>query len=325
MADLSRRAALSLALGAAAAPLLARPALAQVRAPEADRLAILAMAGNYRVRFDFRETVSFRAGYSPLEPKTSGGDEIIRLVEDNPGFISLQHILVMAVGGQTIVTKHWRQDWTWQPAELLTYAALDNWVLRPVPAAERAGQWSQTVWQTDDSPRYGGLGRWDHDAGVSRWTSDVSLRPLARRDAVRQGRPFNRYRGINRHALTPTGWIHEQDNAKLGEVEGAAATFVHETVLNTYTRTDGFDPAAGDRYWSATGEFWAAVRAMWDARIRASGGLRLPEEANMGSVSSPQLMGLADEVEAGRLTTADAVRRAQATIVATSGPPVRRT
>ena len=49
---------------------------------EADRKAILAMAGDYYVTFDFRETVSLTPGYELKKPKVSGADEIVRLVED---------------------------------------------------------------------------------------------------------------------------------------------------------------------------------------------------------------------------------------------------
>ena len=48
---------------------------------------------------------------------------------------------------------------------------------------------------------------------MARWTSDETRRPLARRDAVRHP-VYDHYLGVNRHALTPDGWVHEQDNAK---------------------------------------------------------------------------------------------------------------
>ena len=51
----------------------ATPALAAGKPPEQDRKSILAMAGDYKVRFDMRETVPFVADYKPLEPKRSGG------------------------------------------------------------------------------------------------------------------------------------------------------------------------------------------------------------------------------------------------------------
>ena len=92
---------------------------------EQDRKAILAMAGDYYVTFDFRETVSLTPGYELKKPKVSGADEIVRLVEDRGDFISLQHILVMKMGGEPIVTKHWRQDLQLaQPAEPYAQASV---------------------------------------------------------------------------------------------------------------------------------------------------------------------------------------------------------
>jgi len=280
---------------------------------ERDRQSILAMAGNFRVRFDFRETASFVAGYKPIDPKTSGGYESVRVVDDRPGLIVLQHILVVGEGKDAAVVKHWRQDWVYQPKTVLNYVASGEWKLTPVNAADRTGAWSQTVWQTDDSPRYGGIGQWRYDHGVARWTSDATLRPLARRDAVRHP-VYDSYEGVNRHALTPTGWIHEQDNAKIGVQAGKRVTFVHETVLNTYVRSTEFSAKPADDYWAATKEYWSAVRTEWSGKIIRDRGVRVAEEAENGSVTGPRLMELADEIAEGKTSTAKAIAEARQTI-----------
>ena len=236
-----------------------------------DRQSILAMAGNYRVRFDFRETTPFVDDYNPIEGKVSAGFEAVRVVEDKPGRISLQHLLVVEDEGKPMVVKHWRQDWIYEPAQVLTYDKANHWKLAPVPAADRRGAWSQTVWQTDDSPRYGGVGRWVYSDGVARWTSNETRRPLARRDAIRKP-PYGWYVGTNRHALTPEGWVHEQDNTKVGMRGGKPVTFVHEVVLNTYARSDRFQSAAADAYWDKTKAYfsraWPAVMANLEKRFQ---------------------------------------------------------
>jgi hypothetical protein len=260
-----------------------------------------------------RETAAFTPGYKPLEPKLSGGYEAVRVVEDRGDFISLQHLLVVTDEGKTTVVKHWRQDWTNQPAQVLAYEKANHWTLKAVPAAARKGAWSQTVWQTDDSPRYGGVGRWAYDGGVARWQSDATLRPLARRDAIRHP-VYSWYAGWNRHALTPTGWVHEQDNAKLGLKDGKPVTYVHEVVLNTYARADGFDVKAADDYWTKTKAYWADVRLAWDRQIAKDRGVTVTEEANNGSVTGPKLMGLADDIVDGKAQTAAAVAQARSLI-----------
>jgi hypothetical protein len=332
-----RRALLTTTLLAAlavAAPVLAQTAPAPTPSSadtpasqfERDRQSILAQAGQWRVRFDMRENVSFRQGYEPLEEKLSAGDEIVRVVYDDGERISLQHILVMGDdNGNVHIIKHWRQDWVYQPETVLTYADTNRWTLTPVSADDRRGAWSQTVWQTDDSPRYGGVGHWDYSHGLAEWTSGPTWRPLARRDAVRDT-PYDRYLGSNRHVLTPAGWAHIQDNMKMGPSEGdegEPTAIVQEDVINTYRKVDNYDPKPGDDYWAATKDYWAAVRAAWDERIQAAAGLYLEEEANRGAVTGKPLMDWAEEIQAGTLTTEAAAEQARALITrATTEPAV---
>jgi hypothetical protein len=316
--SLTRRASMLALAGAGAA--LAMPAFAQSgrRLPagvERDRQAILAMAGDYHVRFNFNETVPFVADYAPLEPKRSGGYESVRVIEDRGDFISLQHWLVAEHEGQTFVIKHWRQDWTYEPRTVLVYARRNYWSLENVSSAERRGAWSQTVWQTDDSPRYGGVGAWNHDNGRAIWTSGPTLRPLARRDAIRNP-PYNRYNSINRHALTPNGWVHEQDNEKIGERDGRDVAIVHEDGVNTYERFSDYPVAVGEAYWADTQDYWAGVRAAWDEAIRRRRGVYVEEEPQAGAVTGPQLMELADRIHNDEIATEAALVEARATIAA---------
>jgi hypothetical protein len=265
------------------------------------------------VRFNFSETVPFVSDYTPLEPKTSGGYESVRVIEDTGTFIQLQHMLVAEHEGQTFVIKHWRQDWTYQPRTVLVYERRNYWSLANVSSADRRGAWSQTVWQTDDSPRYGGVGQWNYDNGRTIWTSGPTLRPLARRDAIRNP-AYNQYRSINRHALTPNGWVHEQDNEKLGERNGQLVAIVHEDGVNTYEHFTEYQVAAADSYWADTRDYWAGVRGMWDSAIARRRGVWVEEEAQNGAVTGPALMGLADRIHNDEIQTQPALAEAQTAI-----------
>src|SRR3546814_5432291 len=96
----------------------------------------------------------------------------------------------------------------------------------------RTGRWSQTVYQVDDSPRYAGWGQFETQGGIRRWRSSWTWRPLARRDAVRNP-VYDRYLSINRHQPSPDGWIHWQDNTKMGTKDGKLVPIVQRSEEHT--------------------------------------------------------------------------------------------
>lgn len=304
-----------LVLATAASPALAHPPIAE-RAPadekaafEADRADILAMAGNFKVRFDMQESTRWDASYTPLDKKTSGGHEVVRAIEDTGRKIVLQHMLVINHDGKDMIIKHWRQDWEYEPAKVLVYSDRNVWGWEAVPEKMRRGRWSQIVWQVDDSPRYGGWGQFEEQSGIRRWRSNWTWRPLARRDAVRNP-VYDRYHSINRHQTTPDGWVHWQDNTKMGTKDGKLAPVVQEYVLNTYTKFDGYNVKAADDYWAATQGYWKAVRAEWDKVGATKGGIAIQEEAETGTVISARLLEIADEVQEGSMTEKAAIAEA---------------
>ena len=307
-----RAGALALAL-ATAAPAIAHGPIdfggtaEEQAAYERDRADILAMAGDFKVKFDMQESTPWLPGYTAIPAKISGGHESVRVIEDSGEKIVLQHMLVVDMDGQPYVIKHWRQDWEYAPKQVLVYSAPSTWTWEEVPERMQKGRWSQTVYQVDDSPRYAGYGEFETQAGIRRWRSNWTWRPLARRDAVRHP-VYDRYYSINRHQLTPDGWIHWQDNTKM---QGAGQAVVQEYVLNTYTRFSDYDTGAADAYWAATKGYWAAIRAEWDAIAAAKNGIRVTEEAETGTVISARLLELADEVQAGTMTEAAAIAEAR--------------
>jgi hypothetical protein len=244
------------------------PELADV---ERDRRAILAMAGPYRVTFDFLEVVRFDPALKPDAPYQSWGTEYVFVAEDRPDFIALQHILVMRMlreGGivgspivsEPMVVRHWRQEWRYEAPTLLAYEGGNTWARRAVGAVERRGAWVQSVLQVDDSPRYAARGRWQHERGVSTWISDETWRPLPRREfSVRKD--YDVLVGTNRHTITPTGWVQEENNLKLASLE--KKFIAREYGVARYERIKDYDFSAGENYYKRTEPFWAEVRAAW--------------------------------------------------------------
>ncbi|MEM9336025.1 MAG: DUF6607 family protein [Pseudomonadota bacterium] len=267
---------------------------------ERDRRAILAMAGGYRASFDFIETVGFVPDYVPKRPYQSWGTEYVYVVEDRADFISLQHILVMTFLNDNdelvgpMVVKHWRQDWQYEDTELHVYTGHNTWERVELTADQAAGTWSQSVFQVDDSPRYQAIGRWQHDANYSSWLSDETWRPLPRREfSVRDD--YHALVGTNRHTITPTGWVHEEDNLKVvlddnGELAGETPYLAREAGFNRYERVLDHDFTAGDDYWELTQPFWSDVRAAWTALFAEQGSLTLMDSYNDQSLFMTMFM-----------------------------------
>ena len=254
------------------APTVAAP-VRDAAAFDADRKAILAMLGEYEVDFDFEETVVLKAGYEREPAEHSGADEVVILVEDSGERIVLQHLLVSKDGH---VTKHWRQDWHYEASERFEFSEDQTWRIRPIAEALRSGTWTQCVFEVSDAPRYCGTGKWNHRYGAATWTSDRSWRPLPRREYTTRS-DYNALNVENRHTIVPEGWTHEQDNTKaVRNADGSTAhTVVREFGFNDYRKVKGKDFGPAYRYWAATKDYWARVRAEWDARFVAGRGVHL--------------------------------------------------
>ncbi|MAK62693.1 MAG: hypothetical protein CMK09_17115 [Ponticaulis sp.] len=266
---------------------------------EADRQAILAMAGDYHVTFDFTETVPLSEGYELKERKVSGGFEVVRVIEDEGDFISLQHILVVGPAEAPMVVKHWRQDWQYEPDEVMMFIGGNAWQMQDLPDYVAAGQWSQVVYQVDDSPRYGAVGFWEHEDGVSQWEPPREWRPLPRRDMTTRS-DYHAVDAINRHAITPFGWVHEQDNTKLVLSGENPEALVREIGINTYRHDENFDPSPAVEYWDATKDYWAFIREEWEDIADENQVFAVNLKGETEDLYLPILQ-LADQIQAGEI------------------------
>jgi hypothetical protein len=237
---------------------------------EKDRRAIRAMSGSYRASFDFIELVGFEQEYQPKPPYQSWGTEYVYIIKDEPFFISLQHILVMHFVNpiddavSSAVVKHWRQDWKFEDKILNTFCSKNTWKQIKFHQNDVRGAWSQAVYQVDDSPRYESIGRWVHSDNYSSWESEQTRRPLPRREfSVRDD--YDLLLGVNRHTITPTGWVHEEDNLKVAiNAVGHELNIAREAGFNRYERITDHDFSSGHVYWRKTQAFWRDVRDAWE-------------------------------------------------------------
>ena len=275
---------------------------------ERDRRAILALAGDHRVSFDFIETASTAENYKPQRPYFSWATERAFVIEDEGDFISLQHILVMefidkegAVQGP-FVMKHWRQDWQYQDRTLVEYRGEQTWVKRKLK--KQRGKWSQAVYQVDDSPRYQTVGTWTHEGGMSIFRSENFWRPLPRREfSVRSD--YDVLAGIHEITVTPTGWLHTQLNQKLVTKSGKVVkTLATEIGAVRYERIKTPSMAKAEEYWEKTGSFWKAIRSTWDSLEATSKPFTLQSKVD-GKPMYADLFSLAGRLEEGEGSEAE--------------------
>jgi hypothetical protein len=247
---------------------LASSPTAAAEPPRTDREAILAMAGEYEIAFRFHETVGVDPGYGLREPYASDAIELVVVAEDRGDFISLQHVLI----GRRGVVKHWRQDWTYEDTRTLEFRGRDTWELVERSPGEVAGTWTQAVYQTDDGPRYEAVGRWEHLGDRSTWESEPTWRPLPRREYTTRD-DYDVLVCRNRHTITPAGWFHEQDNAKvvLDERGEPARVVAHEIGTNSYIKSERPELDEARAYWERNASSWATVREAWNTLLSVPG------------------------------------------------------
>ncbi len=245
------------------------------------------MAGDFKVRFDMQESTPWMQGYTPIPAKVSGGHESVRVIEDTGRKIVLQHLLVVEMDGESHVIKHWRQDWEYEPARYLAYADTNEWTWEPIDERQRHGRWSQTVYQVDDSPRYAELRRVRDPGRRAPLALQLDLAPCSPAAMRCATRSTTATTASTATRPRPTGWIHWQDNMKMGQFDGELKPVVQEYVLNTYTRFSDYDTKAADAYWAATKGYWAAIRAKWDEVAASEGRHRRSRKKRRPARSSP--------------------------------------
>ena len=225
--------------------------------------AIKEMCGCFEIDFKFSETFQYinDSNYSKSKNYNAKALEYAKLIKDEKGHISIQHLLVM---GDYII-KHWRQDWIFQNKDLLKYDGNNNWKYISKTKKDVKGQWTQKVFQVDDSPRYEGSATWVHADGKSYWENS-SYAPLPRREYTKRNDYNIMIRG-NRHEITKDGWVHDQDNFKVvkDSESDSEVIIASEKGINTYTRVDESNCKEAIKWWDENNEKWLLVLEKWNS------------------------------------------------------------
>ena len=225
--------------------------------------AIKEMCGCFEIDFNFAETFQYSndSNYKKSNNYNSKALEYAKLIKDEKGHISIQHLLVMG----SYVIKHWRQDWIYENEDLLKYDADNTWKKISKTKKDVKGQWTQKVFQVDDSPRYEGTSSWVHIDGKSFW-ENTSYAPLPRREYTKRNDYNIMIRG-NRHEIVNYGWIHDQDNKKVirDNKQNKEYEIAAEKGLNKYVKVDDSKCIEAAEWWNENSKKWAFVREKWNS------------------------------------------------------------
>ena len=236
-----------------------------------DKEAIKSMCGCYSITFDYAETFPQHDDYEIHEPyHAAASSEWIFVEEETDDKIVIQHLLVI---NDTMIVKHWRQDWLYENRDLYQFHKNLSWNYKQLPKKDVKGQWTQKVYQVDDSPRYEGSATWIHEDGKHYWES-VTDAPLPRREFSNRD-DYNVMQRRNRHILTDYGWLHEQDNLKIIRENGKDSVIVAEKGLNKYMRIDDKHCEPAIEWWEENRSYWKLVREEWDKIYNRSQDLHL--------------------------------------------------
>ncbi len=248
---------------------------------EMDKKAIKNMCGCFEVTFNFAETFNYSQDslYKPSQTKVDKGLEWAQLVTDADDKIVIQHILQVGNPAKPMIVKHWRQDWLYENTDLYVYNGDNNWTFEKKEANEVSGQWTQKVFQVDDSPRYEGSATWVHVDGKSYWENTTPA-PLPRREYTKRADYNITMRG-NRHEITSEGWVHDQDNAKVMRKAGEDDfVLAKEKGYNTYVKVPNERCQAAADWWVEHYDKWVTVRSKWDEVFVRNTDLTLKEKVD---------------------------------------------
>lgn len=227
---------------------------------ELDKKYIKEFCGCFSVTFDFAEFFPSDTNYKLHSPyHTTANAEWIFVDEEQDDKLVIQHLLIV----RDTVIKHWRQDWIYENTDFHFYFKDKHWKYVSLPKNEVKGQWTQKVYEVDDSPRYQGTASWIHIDGKHYWenTSDT---PLPRREYTKR-KDYNVLRRTNRQIITSNGWIHDQDNIKIiRNDEGLDSVLVYEKGINRYKRIDDSYCKKAKEWWEQNKNFWRQVRNQWN-------------------------------------------------------------
>jgi hypothetical protein len=221
------------------------------------------LCGCFDVDFKYAETFAPDTAYKFHPSEHNHGLELVLPIETSDKKIVLQHLLVVY---DTMIIKHWREDWVYEATDLWNFEGDKQWTKQPVQPAANKNRWTQTVWEVDDAPRYQGTSEWVTTNNKTFWENTTDA-PLPRREYTNR-RDYNILQRTNRIIVTDSAWLHEQDNSKIVKTATSRTLLAEEKGMNAYVKVADTKCAKAKEWWTANGSFWTNVRKQWEEVLK---------------------------------------------------------
>lgn len=266
----------------------------------AEKDAIKNLCGCFEVEFKYAETFSPDPTYKFHDrEEISGGTELSLPIEITDKKIVIQHLLVIT---DSIIVKHWREEWTYENPIIWKYQGNKTWIKQTLSPQEAKGKWTQTIWEVSDEPRYQGYSQFVNLDGKIIWQSTTDA-PLPRREYTARN-DYNILKRTNRINITDSGYIHEQDNEKILRENGLSKVITQEKGINSYKRLADKECNAAKYYWEKNKVYWGKVRAIWASYINSNDSISLKSKVE-GKVLHEYLIDLSKDYAKKRVAETD--------------------
>ncbi len=258
------------------------------------------LCGCFNVEFKYAETFSPDKNYKFHDrEKISAGTELALPIEVSDKKIVIQHLLVIS---DSMIIKHWRDEWTYENPTVWHFLGDNSWEKQTLPAAQVKGNWTQTVWEVSDAPRYQGISTWITTNGKTFWQNTTDA-PLPRRE-YSQRNDYNILKRQNTIILTDSGWIHDQDNQKIIRTKDSDHLLAEEKGVNTYKKIGDQKCETAKAFWKKNEFYWSKVRKGWDDYLATHTTISLKTEVD-GLVMHEYLNEQAAEYNEGKIKAAE--------------------
>lgn len=274
-----------------------------------DKQSVNKLCGCFDVTFKYAETFSPDPGYKYHDrSETNAGVELALPIEVSDTKIVIQHLLVIT---DSVIVKHWKEEWTYENPILWIYKGDKTWVKDTLPADQVKGKWTQTVWEVSEEPRYQGYSQFVNLDRKIIWQNTTDA-PLPRREySVRSD--YNILRRTNRLNITDSGYIHEQDNEKIVRTGETDHLLTQEKGLNIYKRISNNECVSAKGYWEKNKAFWNKVSKIWAEYFNTQSIVSLYTEVE-GKLLHEYLLDLAKEYEEKKIPETDIDSRIKAQV-----------